>query len=74
VEGSRIVVNVKFTFDKQSLENVKNSSLISEIIQSVCDKKMSVIGVVVKQQSQNTASAAETISEVLKVFGGELVE
>ena len=45
-----------------------------DIIQSTAGKKMSVIGRVTKQQTPDMVSATETITEVLKVFGGELVE
>ena len=74
VEGHRIVLSVKFTFDKHSLENAKNAALISTIIQSVCGKKMSVVGQVAKHQAPDVVGAAEAINDALKVFGGELVE
>jgi len=74
VEGTRIILSVKFAFDKQSLENLKNSSLICECIEQVAGKKMAIAGMVLKPEAQPGINPAEVIGEALKVFGGELVE
>ena len=74
VEGSKIILGVKFLFDKQNLENFKNSSLICSVLEEVCGKKISIAGRVTKEEKVGSLGTAEVLSEALKVFGGELIE
>lgn len=74
VEGNKVILGVKFLFNKQNLENPKNFSLISENLKGVTGKRLSVAARVVKEIKNQTADTAETLSEALKVFGGELIE
>jgi hypothetical protein len=74
VEGGRIVLGVKFAFDKQSLENTKNTALITTIIVQLSGKRAGVAARVIKQEDAASLNPAEAIGEALKVFGGELVE
>jgi DNA polymerase-3 subunit gamma/tau len=74
VTANKIIVAVKFQFDKQNIESAKNSIVISDSIEALCGKKIAVVAQVQKTPIIDTASASEVISDVLKVFGGELVE
>ena len=74
VLGSRIVVGVKFLFDKQNLENPKNASLISFSLEEITAKKLGVSAQVLKIDAKGEGTAAEVLSDALKVFGGELIE
>lgn len=74
VSGNKIILSVKFNFDKQSLENTKNISLICGCIEMLSGKKIGISGEVVKLETKDQVNAAEAITEALKVFGGELIE
>ncbi len=74
VANNKIILGVKFLFDKQNLENFKNAGVISAGVEKVFGKKMQVCGEVIKEEVVDAASTAEVLSEALKVFGGELVE
>jgi DNA polymerase-3 subunit gamma/tau len=74
VEGGRLILGVKFLFDKQNLENFKNSSLICAVLEEVCGQRIGITGRVVKEEKADALGTAEVLSEALKVFGGELIE
>ena len=74
VEGGRIVLGVKFLFDKQNLENIKNTSLVASIFEQLCGKKIGMSAQVIKSDNKGNDGVAEVLSDALKVFGGELVE
>lgn len=73
-DGNKIILGVKFLFDKQNLENFKNASVVSEGIEQIFGRKMQVCGRVIKEEVADAADAATVLNEALKVFGGELVE
>ncbi len=73
VAEGKIVVAVKFVFDKHSLENAKNSSLIVSVIEEISGKKIGISAQVIRQEVRETATAGN-LSDALKVFGGELIE
>lgn len=74
VEGSKIVLGVKFLFDKQNLENHKNAALISETFQAITGKTMAITGRVTKEIKPANSNTVEVLSQALQVFGGELIE
>jgi DNA polymerase III subunit gamma/tau len=72
VDGHRLKLGVKFLFDKHNLETAKNSALISEAFIEVCGKKIVAEGLVSKPVAK--AENQGSLSEALKIFGGELIE
>jgi DNA polymerase-3 subunit gamma/tau len=74
VNGHKIILEVKFLFDKQNLESQKNIAVITDILQSVCGQKLGISAQVIKQVGPDQVSAAAVLTDALKVFGGELVE
>lgn len=73
VQGNRILLGVKFLFDKQRLENAKNASLINSTLESLSGKKLALAIQLYKAGADN-AEPSEILDQALKVFGGELVE
>ena len=73
VLGSKIILSVKFLFNKQNLEHPKNFSLICSIFEQVVGKKMSVSAQVVKSEIPQ-ADPSVALSQALQVFGGELID
>lgn len=73
-QPGKIIVSVKFAFDKKSLEIPKNSQLIVAVIGELVGKKLSVVGQVINNQPATAVGATEAVAEALKIFGGELVE
>jgi DNA polymerase-3 subunit gamma/tau len=73
VLGSKIILKVKFLFNKQNLEHPKNFSLVCSVFEEVAGKKMSVSAQVVKSETlQSDPSGA--LTQALQVFGGELID
>ncbi len=73
VMGGKVYVGVKFLFNKQHLENPKNTQVILQAFEEVTGKKMSVSARVLTQENaQPSVSAA--LTDALQIFGGELVE
>jgi DNA polymerase-3 subunit gamma/tau len=70
----KIVLGVKFLFDKQNLENAKNLNLIHEILKEVFEKSVGLITEVIKPDSVSLGDKTASLTEALQVFGGELVE
>ena len=73
VLGSKIILSVKFLFNKQNLEHPKNFSLICSIFEQVVGKKMSVSAQVVKSEIPQ-ADPSVALNQALQVFGGELID
>jgi DNA polymerase-3 subunit gamma/tau len=73
VLGNKIILGVKFLFNKQNLENPKNFSLICAAFEQVTGKKMTLAAQVVKQEKAEVDST-EALSQALQVFGGELID
>jgi len=73
VLGSKIILGVKFLFNKQNLEHPKNFTLICETFEQVAGKKMAVSAQVIKQEEVRI-DTAQALSNALQVFGGELIE
>lgn len=71
--GGRIILGVKFLFDKQSIENSKNLGLINSTLTEVFGKAVGIRAEVIKDNKE-ALKANEVISGALQVFGGELVE
>ncbi len=74
IEGGRIILHAKFNFDKQSLENPKNTALICTVVEKLTGKKIGVAARVMDKVEKVNISATEVIGEALKVFGGELID
>ncbi len=74
VEGGKIILGVKFKFDKQSLELPKNYELICKTLLEVSGKRISVSGEVLKLEVKETATPTEAMADALKLFGGEVIE
>ncbi len=73
VLGSKIILGVKFLFNKQNLENPKNFNLICSVFEQVAGKKMAVSAQVIKQEMPQTDSA-QVLTQALQIFGGELID
>jgi len=73
VLGSKIILSVKFLFNKQNLEHPKNFSLICNVFEQVTGKKMSVTAQVVKPENPQTDPSV-ALNQALQVFGGELID
>jgi DNA polymerase III subunit gamma/tau len=73
VLGSKIILSVKFLFNKQNLEHPKNFSLICSVFEQVTGKRMSVSAQVVKPEIPQTDPSV-ALSQALQVFGGELID
>jgi hypothetical protein len=74
VEGGKIILSVKFAFDKQSLENTRNTSLIVSVVEELSGKRVGINARVAKEIKTDDIGAAGVLTEALKVFGGELIE
>ncbi len=74
VYRGRIVLGVKFLFNKQNLENSKNAALLNATIIEVCGKRVGFEARLIKAESVAAPNTAEAITEALKVFGGELID
>ncbi len=73
VLGYKIILGVKFLFNKQNLEHPKNFSLICATFEEVAGKKMTVSAQVFKDEKPQVDTSL-ALSEALKVFGGELID
>jgi hypothetical protein len=73
VLGNKIILGVKFLFNKQNLEHPKNFSLICAAFEEVAGKKMAVAAQVTKQETVHVDSS-QALSQALQVFGGELID
>ncbi len=74
VERGRVNLGVKFSFDKQNVENPKNLSLICGFIEESCGKKIGLSAQVIKEVVTDSLGTTEVLAEALKVFGGELID
>jgi DNA polymerase-3 subunit gamma/tau len=74
VAGNKVVLEVKFLFNKQNLENSKNSGLISNIIFEISGKRLGITGQIAKETKPKSPEPAEVLNQALKVFGGELID
>jgi DNA polymerase-3 subunit gamma/tau len=72
--GNVVVMGVKFLFHKQSLESPKNQGLIAEVLQAVFHQPLRLRAEVIKSAAAPTADASQGLDDVLKVFGGELID
>lgn len=73
VLGCKIILGVKFLFNKQNLEHPKNFNLICSAFQQVAGRKMTVSAQVIKQEVPQT-DASLALNQALQVFGGELID
>ena len=73
VEANCITVGVKYLFHKEQLESVKNRQLLASILEKVFGGKVRVKAQFV-EKVEEPVSTAQTLSDALKVFSGELVE
>ena len=72
MDGNKLIVTVKFLFDKQSLG--KNALLISKVFKEVCGNKITIDAQVIKTANAAGEGKVENLAQALKVFGGELIE
>lgn len=74
IDGT-VVLEVKYHFHKEHLESIKNQSIVAEAIFSIIGKKLRVRARIVKTGNhEDQIESKNGFSDVLKVFGGELVE
>lgn len=73
-QSGRIVLGVKFLFDKQSIENPKNLAIINEALKNSFGKNIGLRAEVLKDGNDKPLGTTEAFSQALQVFGGELVE
>ena len=72
-EGNKIIVSVKYLFNKQHLENAKNKETIRQSLKQVCGRNLSVSARLI-QEEKPQADVAAVLTDAIKVFGGELIE
>ncbi len=73
VRNGKVVVEVKYIFHKQNLENQKNLKLICEILEQLLGKRIGLAAEVTKTEIP-TVDGSTALTDALKIFGGELVE
>lgn len=73
-EPGRLVVAVKFAFNKQNLENPKNAALINAVIEKVSGKRLALSARMAVVDKVASPGVLDPLAQALKVFGGELVE
>ncbi len=73
-EPGRLIVAVKFAFNKQNLENPKNASLINAVIEKVSGKRFALSARLAVLDKEPGPGVLDPLAQALKVFGGELVE
>lgn len=74
-EGDKLIFEVRYAFDKESLENSKNSQVIKSAIDKACGQKVRIVARIAKKQDNGkTAEPAIALADALNVFEGELVE
>lgn len=74
ISGNTIVLEVKFLFHKQSLENPKNQMLLREVVKKVGNAELQIAAKVAHKKTIQNTDSTQVISDALKIFGGELVE
>ena len=72
-KGNKIIVGVKYLFNKQHLENAKNMDTVAHTLKQVSGKNLSLLAEVQKHEPP-AADTVAVLSDALKVFGGELIE
>ena len=65
---------VRYAFDKESLENIKNSTIIKQAILVSTGCKARIAAKIIKKEVSVALDAAQALADALTVFGGELVE
>lgn len=73
VSGQKVILGVKYLFHKEQLESLKSRQLISESAFKVLGVPVVALGRFIPQE-ETTADSAETLTDALRIFGGELVE
>lgn len=74
VSGQEICLSVKFLFHKEHLESKKIYNLVTSTIQELGGKPCRLRILLNAEPQTDTPTGVDAISEVLRVFGGELVE
>ncbi len=74
VSGQEICLSVKFLFHKEHLESKKIYSLVTSTIQELGGKPCRLRILLNAEPQTEAPTGVDAISEVLRVFGGELVE
>ncbi len=70
-----VVIEVRYLFHKENIENKKNASAIMEILRKVTGKPVGFKAVIVKERNNiPLTETIDAISDAVKIFGGELVE
>jgi DNA polymerase-3 subunit gamma/tau len=73
-QKGQVIVEVKYLFDKQNLDNPKNQQVISSILEKLTGKRMRVVAVIGKEEKIEQGNTKEMIGDALQIFGGEVVE
>ncbi len=74
VNGNQISLSVKYLFHKEHLESKKVHSLLQSTITDLGGKPSRLRIEIQQDKNDDSPTGADAISEVLRVFGGELVE
>lgn len=77
IEGDIVSLEVKFLFDKQSLQTQKHQEILQRILREVYSTNLNVQGEITKASGSKVKSplnSTESLAEAIKVFGGELVD
>lgn len=75
VADGKITIEVKYLFHKEHLDNKKHAAIIMEAMSAVCGKKLSFRAVIRNDLKEpSITQTAASLSDALKVFGGELID
>lgn len=74
VSGNQISLGVKYLFHKEHLESKKVHSLLLSTISDLGGRPSRLRIEIQSEKTEDNPTGADAISEVLRVFGGELVE
>ncbi len=74
VENGIITCSVKFLFHQENLENLKNKTLIEQLIADKFGYNLKFKTTIIAKEKNTEEQASNYIADALQIFGGELVE
>lgn len=75
IENNRLVVDCRFNFHKERIEEFRNREMIEKIMTKVCDKEIQLLCVLAQGMKEEPVQENEEIvSSAMAILGGELVD
>jgi len=75
IENNRLVVDCRFNFHKERIEEFRNREMIEKIMTKVCDKEVQLLCVLAQGMTEEPVKENEEIvSSAMAILGGELVD